>query len=108
MEWTKSCAMCQQTCPHDNYPVGHLNPLQLQVRLWQVVSDDLVTGLRRLGMVRLMRMLLARVPITNNPGEAAPGPTITYCSVRRPALRAMHFCKQLSGCEVVTVDVQPK
>ncbi|KAK3247014.1 hypothetical protein CYMTET_12700 [Cymbomonas tetramitiformis] len=46
-EWCKSCPVCQQTRPRNGYPDGQLNPLQVPVRLWQVVSIDFVTGLPR-------------------------------------------------------------
>eukprot|EP00854_Cymbomonas_tetramitiformis_P034183 gene34183-biopygen18681 len=45
--WCKSCVVCQQTRPRNGYPDGQLNPLQVPVRLWQVVSIDFVTGLPR-------------------------------------------------------------
>eukprot|EP00854_Cymbomonas_tetramitiformis_P000935 gene935-biopygen789 len=46
-DWCKSCVVCQQTRPRNSYPDGQLNPLQVPVRLWQVVSIDFVTGLPR-------------------------------------------------------------
>ena len=46
-DWTRSCLICQQTRPRNSYPDGQLNPLQVPVRLWQVVSIDFVTGLPR-------------------------------------------------------------
>ena len=46
-DWCKSCVVCQQTRPRNGYPDGQLNPLQVPVRLWQVVSIDFVTGLPR-------------------------------------------------------------